>query len=695
VNQYIFDKKRTKCPYCGSSDGFAHVVHPATNTVVGSGIGKCHSCSVFKTQTEAGFVSDTGELVANRGPIEPKYFDVSKLPSHGLLSSNSNLLAFLKYLTGSDIVDDVAQEMFVMGDKWGNTSFVYADIQRRGMSVKTIVYDDNGKRSKDGIKLSGRRIDTSQIAGYVTAEGTMRYVRVSDGAYQFLYNQQSVAGKNDVVVLVESEKTAFIATVFAKMLGIKITFLAAGGSNGVSINKVRALKNVDAVSPELVHRLQNKHVLICYDADDAGVKGSQLAKDALAHLDVQTRIYNMSDIYEEVKLSYPVELRSHSDIADVIVFAMQKGLMLDEVTELLSSIYLRASGKVAIDKVIADRELERINKSDYNKVPPKPSLTFTEASSGKVSQLAIPGNIVMLLASPGVGKSSVISAIVARHIRRTANAFGLDVDAPNGILVIDTEQSKDQVVGLHRRMSRRIECHAEDLPDIFDEAKINWFVTNKKLKVEKQVDNLFAVIEQTSPSFVIVDQVGSLVNNINSIDEVQNLIRRIAVDAESSLRTWIVVLHTNPTSDKGRGVLGSDIHRWASSVLFIKRPANPGDPSLLTTNNADGIMAKVRSGPPVRCFFAWDEERMDFYPTDQTPEVQEDMASVKMAIDEIFTYTGGTSQPIAMSDLRKKLKEMFGSSQGMNIMNYMIQESLLKRTNNGKLWPDYEKLQSR
>lgn len=629
--------------------------------------------------------------------MEPKYFDVSKMGSYGLTAQKSSLVQHVEYLAGADVAEHVAQGMFVLGDMWGNTSFVYADLDSRGMSVKTIAYGQNGKRSKEGIKHSSGVLDTSQIAGYIRAEGVPRYVRVADGAYQFLFNQHSLrmkGGKHTkTVVVVESEKTAYVMSVFAEMLGFNLTFLASGGSNGISQGKVRGLKAAQAIHPDLQEVLARQPVLVCFDADDAGEKGSRIAVAGFAEMGVTAKAYNMTELMGDVEVSLPATERNASDLADICAHAMERGGMLDEIERVIKALDNKAHGIVNVASAIKNNELSRISKSEYTKAPPTPSMTFTDPQSGKLSQLAIPSNIVMLLASPGVGKSSVISAMVARHVSPNVNAFGLDVVAPKGILVIDTEQSKDQVIGLHKRLARRIGCETDQLPDLFEQMNVNWFVTNKSMKVERQTDNLFGAVTETDPSFVIIDQVGSLVNNVNSIEEVQTLLRRIATDAETNGRTWVVVLHTNPTSDKGRGVLGSDIHRWASSVLFIKRPAEPGDPCLLTTSNVDGIMAKVRSGAPVRSFFSWDDARGDFYPTVAEPEIDMSETIVRNAIDELFTYVEGAAQPMAMSDIRKSLKDMFGGLEGTKVMAYMMQKNYLKRMHNGKLWPNYEKLQ--
>lgn len=695
MNHYIFDTKRGKCPYCGSSDGFARLLAPDTRQAVAENIGKCHSCNVFRTQTEAGFVMESGDLVASRGVAEPKYFDISALPKYGLIPSRSTLVEYAKYLTGADIVERIASEMYVLGDMWGNTTFVYADIENRGTSVKTICYGKTGRRSKEGLAVGSRRLDTAQIAGYVSAEGQLRYARVADGAYQFLYNQHRLAYPNlyDAIVLVESEKTAYLSAVLAQMLGIKLLFLASGGSNGISLGKVRSLTTANAIPEVLLQMLRNKPIVVCYDADEAGEKGSKVAKEALESLQCSVLVYNMTALLQDTKTSMPAVSQQAADIVDAIEYAMASGGMLDEIERLLKGLYNKALGIVNIKEVVANNELVKISASDYHKAPPTASMTFTDPTTYRTSQLAIPGNIVMLLASPGVGKSSVISAIVARHISPTTNAFGLDVIAPNGIVVIDTEQPRDQVVLLHKRMAKRIGCQPEDLPELFENTNVNWYVSNKSLSVDKQVDNLFAAIQEAQPSIVIVDQVGSLVQNVNNNDEVQTLVKRIAYDAESTGRTWVVVLHTNPTSDKGRGVLGSDIHRWAASVLFIKRPANDGDPSLLTTSNVDGIMAKVRSGAPVRCFFAWDDARGDFYPTTQEVQHDLDLSVVRAAIDEVFGSMDGTTQALSLSELRQRMKDILGGAEATKVANYVLKEKLVKRTFNGKLWPDYEKLQ--
>lgn len=687
MNHYLFDTRRTHCPYCGSSDGFAHLLHPTDRKVVAVGLGKCHSCNVFKTSTEAGFVTDSGELVASRGVVEAKFYDTAKVKSFGLNYGEGALVNYAQSLFG-DVAVSVARDMYVCGDKYGNTSFLYADIKQRGMSIKTIAYGPDGKRSKSGLVLGGRNLDTSQVAGYVSAEGSIRSIRVSDGAYQLLYGQHQL-GRDMPVVVVESEKTAYLCSIVCK----QAVFIAAGGSKGLSTGKVRGLRGANAISPELEKALSERRTIICFDYDESGQLGSAIAQSALRELGaVEVSICNMDELLAKSTIAFPAHLRDHCDLADVICWCMTDGNMHKDIDAVFRHLLKNGESESIIEQALEQNELQKITRSDHAKIPPRPSLTFHEQTTTKQSQLAIPGNIVMLLASPGVGKSSIISALVAKHIKPTANAFGLDIDAPKGILVIDTEQSKDQVVQLHRRMSKRIECMPEDIPDIFDTTNVNWFITNKRLKVDKQIDNLFAAVKSYDPSFVIIDQVGSLVQNVNSIDETTALIKRIATDAETNLRTWIVVLHTNPTSDKGRGVLGSDIHRWAASVLFIRRPTEPGEPSLLTTNNADGTMAKVRAGAPVRCFFAWDEERGDFYPTQKTQAVDVEFPLIMSAVEEIFNK-GAINQPVAWGDLRKNIKDLFGSNQGTKIFNYLINNDLLKRQPNGKLWPDYEKLE--
>jgi hypothetical protein len=690
MNQYKFDSRRTQCPFCGSSDGFALLVHPATNKVVADGIGKCHSCNVFKTNDAVGYVSDAGELVAAQGIVEAKYYDVVALEKHGLVMGSGNLVDYAQELFG-DAARDVAKQMLVSGDKFGNTSFIYADADNRGMSIKTISYDTKGKRSKDGLVYGSRNLDTAQIAGYVTSEGAIRTVRVSDGAYQFLYGQHRIHNAAPTVIVVESEKTAYIGSLYAP----HIIWLATGGSKGLSLNKIRGLRSAKAIPDSLTEAIRKKNVVVCFDYDESGETGSDAALQAMLELGAASAYaMNMRELLEITKSKFPISRRKNADLADVIFWAYTEGDIGNDIDPVINYLIGCSTGKPVLEAKLANKSLQKLAKTDYTAPAPDPSLTFSEYTGGKVSQLAIPGNIVMILASPGIGKSSIVTAMVAKHISPTANAFGLDVKAPRGIVVIDTEQSKDQVVGLHRRLSRRINCNPEDLPDIMETTNVNWYITDKKQKVEQQVENLFTAVQVDNPSFVIIDQIGSLVANVNSIEETTNLIRRIAVDAENSLRTWVVVLHTNPTSDKGRGVLGSDIHRWASSVLFIKRPANTGEPSLLTTFNSDGVMAKVRAGAPVRCFFAWDDERGDFYPTEKNIEESVDIMYVHSAIDEIFNKEGTVSQALEMSEFRKKLSDIYGSSQGNKVFNYIISRGLMKRVARGKLWPDYEKINS-
>lgn len=682
-NRYVYDTRRTRCPYCGSSDGFAQVLDPATGKPVGDQYGKCHSCNVFRTPQEGGYVAEGGSLVAATGVVDAKHFSPFDVSKNGLRYGVGPLVDWAEERAPIR-ARERASHMYVCGDSWGNQTFIYVDIRFRGTSSKTIRYE-NGHRDKAGIAAGGRRFDTAQISGYVTAEGALRVASVGDGYYQLLYGQHQLSDSAKPVVVVESEKTAYLGGLITN----EFIFLASGGSQGLTQRKVKTLLKAGAVHDELVQALRDRPILVMYDNDASGRAGSTQAAAALAELGAtKVVVENFGDILSAISSPMPIEKWQAADIADLWEWD-------PEACEPAVSRMLEIAG-FRVDPVYerAKKSMKSLGVEAYVRPAPEPSMTLTDMKNGSVSTLAIPSNIVTLLASSGVGKSSVVASIVARHIRSSADAFGIDVDAPNGIIVLDTEQSEDQVVMLHKRLARRAGFMAQDLPGIFEDMKVQWLTMDKRQSPADAIENLFAYIRKSNPSMVIVDQIASLVAKVNDEAETRSLVGRIAIDAEENGRTWLVVIHTNPRDDKGRGVLGSELWRHSASVLFIKKPQSEGEPSLLTTHHVDGTMPKVRAGAPVRCFFSWDSSRGDFYPTDRGMSTDINQTILVTALRDAFTAEAGMSQPLRMSEARKALESAMGKSDGSKAFSFLISNNMFKTFPGGKLWPDWEKLES-
>ena len=688
MNIRQFDTRRIKCPYCGSGDGFARLIDPATHKPLDDMSGKCHSCGVFKTQDEVGYESSSSEVIS----LPPFSLDKTSQPGFllldGLVPGQSTLVDWAK--TMMPAADTYAAEMHVYGDQYGNTTFAYVDIDGRMTSTKTIRYGSDGHRDKTGLLTGSGKLSTSQVAGYVNRTGGLVQNLTAEGCYQLLYGQHQLAGKSKPIVIFESEKTAFMASLFHR----DMYFLAAGGAKGFTQKKVEILRSCKVLPGNLVDAFRNNKVIICFDHDSPGEAGANLAKKAAMELGAtDVSVQNMRTLLENTGSRMPESLRPSCDMADLISWAYSFGDMGDDIEPVFQRLYGIAGGEINPAYEKARKEYYSIDVSDYTRPVPTPSLVFRDPALGTESQLAIPGNVVMILASAGIGKSSVVGSIVAKHLMPQADAFGIDINAPNGVLVIDTEQSRDQVVGMHRRIAKRMGVDLMEMPRLFEHGNVEWLVTNKRLTADEQAENLFAVIEQTNPSFVIVDQIASLISDVNKADVVTSFLRRIATDAEQSLRTWIVVLHTNPTSDKARGTLGSELHRLCSSVMFLRKPAKEGEPSLLTTNHIDGTMPKVRAGAPVRCFFQWDTYRGDFYPTQASEMISISPEVAAAALEEIFSGRNGPAQPIGMTELRKQLKDLLGNASDANsAFRYIFAENWVKRTFGGKLWPDYEKI---
>lgn len=160
--------------------------------------------------------------------------------------------------------------------------FVYHDRQGRPLKAKAVPYDRNGKR----VKTHPRPV----VQYPANAESSLYGLQLLD--------QQPEA----LVCLVESEKTAIVATLQSQLEGIadKLLFLAIGGANGLTSSMAR--------------ELAGREVLILPDADQSGQYGAYAAQDKLTTAGAEANIAPLSQVFPECDT--PVG----SDLADLLGF---------------------------------------------------------------------------------------------------------------------------------------------------------------------------------------------------------------------------------------------------------------------------------------------------------------------------------------------------------------------------------------
>jgi hypothetical protein len=152
---------------------------------------------------------------------EKRYIDIQIVKSFCSYPKENNLLEYLRNTYSSKEVDAVKKRYFIGSNKKLWTVFWSINKSGQAQKVKVVFYTKNGKR---------------------TSYFQVPY-KNEDGYYSCLFGEHLLKDNTKPIILVESEKTAIIASI--EMPGY--TWLAYGGINGLTENKMKVLSGETVV----------------------------------------------------------------------------------------------------------------------------------------------------------------------------------------------------------------------------------------------------------------------------------------------------------------------------------------------------------------------------------------------------------------------------------------------------------------
>ena len=218
-------------------------------------------------------------------------------------------------------------------------------------------------------------------------------------------------------------------------------------------------------------------------------------------------------------------------------------------------------------------------------------------------RIVSPGNIAMLTAGAGAGKSSTLEAACSAILNPMGDNLGFSVNV-HSLLYIDSERSKyDHNLSWQRFLRRSgYGLSATNPPEI------RWENVKAIGSLKDRLNYLWSRIDADDvPELVLLDGIGDFVSDVNNSEECTDLVYRLSAVADIRNIGILVTLHNNPSmnKDKARGMLGSELWRKCESVLIINKLDD--DVRQLTTDYALG---KNRSGSDkLASYFKWDFEQ--------------------------------------------------------------------------------------
>lgn len=215
-------------------------------------------------------------------------------------------------------------------------------------------------------------------------------------------------------------------------------------------------------------------------------------------------------------------------------------------------------------------DFDHLRITDKTNIPnPEPIIKIGEAV------ISLPETITALSGGSKGGKSALAAMFTAGAIATP----GTIIDIPDNIHVkpnlsqfavihIDTEQAR------HRQkinmMSTLRRCGLTETPGFFLSYNI------RKLEISEYRETTNAIFRAASIEFggifmAIIDGVADYINSVNDEAESNAIVKYLEWLSEEYHCPIITIIHTNPSGDKERGHIGSQIQRKADSVIQIKK----------------------------------------------------------------------------------------------------------------------------
>lgn len=236
LQKYQGPASRQICPQCkDTSKDFVPYIDSETKQPLHSSVGRCNresKCGFHYTPKQffednnIPFKRSTEYQQTIQRPKPVSYISSDMLRGSMKMYEENNFVHFLASHFSKNVVSEVLSKYFIGTSKhWpGATVFWQVDKLFRIRTGKIMLYNP----------ISGRRV--KEPRGCITwAHSALKLIDFE--MKQCLYGEHLIADSNKVIAIVESEKTAIIASIYFP----ELTWVATGGLSNLTLEKIRVL----------------------------------------------------------------------------------------------------------------------------------------------------------------------------------------------------------------------------------------------------------------------------------------------------------------------------------------------------------------------------------------------------------------------------------------------------------------------
>jgi hypothetical protein len=229
----------------------------------------------------------------------------------------------------------------------------------------------------------------------------------------------------------------------------------------------------------------------------------------------------------------------------------------------------------------------------------EPSIAFeiTQEDKDESAPVATMGNFSVITGKAKSKKtffiSMVLSEILNEQSKGKRKIRGVKQHDKSKVLYFDTEQSKYHFQKICKRISSEIGCE-------YSNNLLAYALRGESPKDRFEVID-YAIQNTENLGYVIIDGVRDLVTSINDETESSMMATSLLKWSEEKDIHIIVVLHQNPSNDKARGHLGTELMNKAETVFLVQIDST-------NENNASVVSPQLCRNKPFEPFAFYIDE---------------------------------------------------------------------------------------
>jgi hypothetical protein len=231
------------------------------------------------------------------------------------------------------------------------------------------------------------------------------------------------------------------------------------------------------------------------------------------------------------------------------------------------------------------------------------------------SCLILPGEIAMLLAAPGVGKTAngecIAAAFIAdRYKIPDVDTFGYSVHSKGKkLLICDTERTADDCSKTYHNIFKRLSMDPKLLTS--DEKKLNaitHLVMAEIGSAELLRETLGYYLSSEEYEFVIIDGILDFCLSMLDDKDSANVVRWLRALAVKYNCSIVVTIHPNKGTQNPAGHIGAFLLRWCRAVLLIK-PTSDKNIKEIVADFDHGKLSHDLIGRFEPVYFSWNDSK--------------------------------------------------------------------------------------